>query len=108
MFENKKIFILGMARSGYEAAKILSGNNEILVTDKKEQELSKVKELEDMGVKVIISEDPIDLLDESYDYVVKNPGIRIDHPIVLKAKELNIPVINELTVVFWGALPPSP
>lgn len=100
MFENKKIFILGMARSGYEAAKLLSSNNEILVTDKKEQELSKVKELEDMGVKVIISEDPIDLLDESYDYVVKNPGIRIDHPIVLKAKELNIPVINEVEVAY--------
>ena len=100
MFKNKKIFILGMARSGYEAAKILSGNNEILVTDKKEQELSKVKELEDMGVKVIISEDPIDLLDESYDYVVKNPGIRIDHPIIVKANSLNIPVINEVEVAY--------
>ena len=100
MFENKKIFILGMARSGYEAAKLLSSNNEILVTDKKEQELSKVKELEDMGVKVIITEDPIDLLDESYDYVVKNPGIKLDHPIVVKAQELNIPVINEVEVAY--------
>ena len=100
MFENKKIFILGMARSGYEAAKLLSGNNEILVTDKKEQELSKVKELEDMGVKVIISEDPIDLLDESYDYVVKNPGIKLDHPIIVKANSLNIPVINEVEVAY--------
>ena len=100
MFKNKKIFILGMARSGYEAAKILSGNNEILVTDKKEQELSKVKELENMGVSVIITEDPIDLLDESYDYVVKNPGIRIDHPIIVKANSLNIPVINEVEVAY--------
>ena len=89
-----------MARSGYEAAKLLSSNNEILVTDKKEQELSKVKELEDMGVKVIITEDPIDLLDESYDYVVKNPGIKLDHPIVVKAQELNIPVINEVEVAY--------
>ena len=32
MFENKKIFILGMARSGYHAAKILAGmNNEIVL-----------------------------------------------------------------------------
>ena len=31
MFENKKIFVLGMARSGYEVAKLLSKyNNEII------------------------------------------------------------------------------
>ena len=34
MFENKKIYILGMARSGYEVAKMLAKkNNEILITD---------------------------------------------------------------------------
>ena len=32
MFENKKIYILGMARSGYEVAKMLAKkNNEILI-----------------------------------------------------------------------------
>ena len=36
MFENKKIFILGMARSGYEAAKVLAKHNcKVLVTDMK-------------------------------------------------------------------------
>ena len=35
MFENKKILILGMARSGYEAAKILlAKNNEVILNDK--------------------------------------------------------------------------
>ena len=100
MFKNKKIFILGMARSGYEAALVLSRDNEVLITDKKEQELSKVEELENKRVKVVITEDPIDLLDESYDYVVKNPGIKLDHPIVVKAQELNIPVINEVEVAY--------
>ena len=34
MFKNKKIFILGMARSGYEAAKLLSQyNNRIIIND---------------------------------------------------------------------------
>ena len=100
MFKNKKIFILGMARSGYEAALVLSRDNEVLITDMREQELSKVEELENKGVKVVITEDPIDLLDESYDYVVKNPGIKLDHPIVVKAQELNIPVINEVEVAY--------
>lgn len=100
MFENKKIFILGMARSGYEAAKLLSKHNNILITDKKEQELSKVQELENCGVDVIISDNPIDLLDDTFDFVVKNPGIKLDHPIVVKAEKLNIPVINEVEVAY--------
>ena len=44
MFQNKKIFILGMARSGYEAAKVLAPLNTLLVTDMKEQDKEKVKE----------------------------------------------------------------
>ena len=76
MFENKKIFILGMAKSGYEAAKLLSKyNNEIIVTDGKEQDPDHVKELEDLGVKVIITTNQSDLLDESFDIMIKNPGV---------------------------------
>ena len=101
MFENKKIFILGMARSGYAAAKLLSNyNNEILVTDMNEQDEKQVKELESKGVKVIISNDPLNLLDSSYDYVIKNPGIKYDNPLVMKAKELGIKVINELEMAY--------
>ena len=55
MFENKKIFILGMARSGYEAAKLLSKHgNAILITDKKEQKEEHVKELTGLGVDIKI------------------------------------------------------
>ena len=100
MFENKKIFILGMARSGYEAAKVLGRNNTILITDKKEQEEDKIKELNDLGVSVEINDDPIDLLDSSFDFVIKNPGIKLNHPIVVKANQLNIPVINEVEVAY--------
>ena len=101
MFENKKIFVLGMARSGYEVAKFLSNyNNEILVTDQKEQDPKHVLELENLGVKVIITEDPTNLLDETYDIVVKNPGIKYTNPIVVKAHELGIKVVNELEVAY--------
>lgn len=101
MFENKKIFILGMARSGYEAAKLLSDyNNEIIVTDGKEQDSSLVSELESLGVKVIITGDQLSLLDDSFDYVIKNPGIKYDNPVVVKAKELGIKVINEVEMAY--------
>lgn len=100
MFENKKIFILGMARSGYEVAKLLANNNTVLVTDMKEQEEEKVNELKVLGVDIIITNEPVELLDKTYDYLVKNPGIKFEHPCVKKAEELNIPVINEVEVAY--------
>lgn len=101
MIENKKIFILGMARSGYECAKMLSKyNNEILITDMKEQDSNRVKELEELGVTFVLSNEPDKIFDSSYDYLIKNPGIRKDHPCVLKAREFNVPVINEVEVAY--------
>ena len=100
MYKNKKIFILGMARSGYEVAKLLSNDNEVFITDMKEQDKERVRELEELGVTFVISDNPSDLLDDSYDIMVKNPGIKYDHPCVIKAKDMCIPVINEVEVAY--------
>lgn len=101
MFENKKIFIFGMAKSGYEAAKLLASfNNEIIITDSKEQDINHVKELENLKVKVVITDNQIDLLDETFDYMIKNPGIPATNPLVLKAKSLGIKVINEIEMAY--------
>ena len=96
MFKDKKIFILGMARSGYEAAKLLAKDNDVLVTDMSEQDEKQVKELESLGVKVVITDDPLPLLDDSFDVMIKNPGIKYSTPAVVKAKELGMEVINEV------------
>lgn len=100
MYKNKKFFILGMARSGYEVAKLLAKDNTVFITDMKEQDGDKVKELESLGVTFILSDNPTDLLDDSYDIMVKNPGIKYDHPTVVKAKNMGIPVINEVEVAY--------
>lgn len=104
MFEDKKILILGMARSGYEACKYLSKhNNTIILNDggsRDKQDKDKVLELERLGITMIFDSHPDDLLDDSFDYVIKNPGIRNDHKYVIKAKELGIPVINEAEMAY--------
>ncbi len=101
MIENKKILILGMARSGVSVAKLLAEyNNNILITDMKEQESTVLKELHNLNIEVVIKENQEELLDESYDLVVKNPAIRKDNLAVLKAKSLNIPIINEVEVAY--------
>ena len=104
MFEGKKIFILGFARSGYEAAKLLiRRGNEVVLNDAKEegkQDLEKVQELREMGVTLVFGFHPDDLLDSSFDYLIKNPGVPIDHKYVLKARELGIEVINEVEMAY--------
>lgn len=105
MIQNKKILILGMARSGISIAKMLAKyNNEILITDIKDQEEEVVKELQDLNISVIITENQDELINNSYDLMIKNPAIKKDNKAVLKAKSLNIPVINEIEASY-GFLP---
>lgn len=97
MFEKKKIFVFGMARSGYEISKLLLKKGcMVLTVDAKEQKKEHVLELESLKGEVVITENPSAYLDETFDYMIKNPGIKYDNPCVLKAKELEIPVINEV------------
>lgn len=104
MFENNKIFILGFARSGYEAAKFLAKRgNDVLINDGKEEskvDKEKKEELEKLGVRFFFGSHPDDLLDDSYDYLIKNPGVPIHHKYVLKAEKLGIEVINEVEMAY--------
>lgn len=102
MFVNNKILILGFARSGYEAAKfLLNRGNEVYLTDMKtDHDENQMKELESLGIHFVLGSHPDDLLDDSFDYLIKNPGVPIDHKYVLKAHELGIEVINEVEMAF--------
>ncbi len=97
MIKNQKVFILGMARSGIAIAKLLAKyQNEIIITDLKEPESNVKKELEDLGITVIITEHQDEILDKSFSVVIKNPAIIKTNETVVKARKLKIPVINEM------------
>jgi UDP-N-acetylmuramoylalanine--D-glutamate ligase len=102
MFKDNKIFVLGMARSGYEVAKLLAkrGNKVILNSNADDEDENHIKDLKELGVELILGSHPENLLDNSFDYVVKNPGVKETHDYVMKARELNIPVINEVEVAY--------
>lgn len=102
MIKDKNILILGMARSGISIAKLLAKyNNKIVITDLKEQKEEIVKELEALNIKIIISNHQEELVNDSFDYVIKNPAIRRDNAAVIKAKGLGIPVINEIEASYY-------
>ena len=104
MFENNKILILGFARSGYESAKFLIGRgNTVIVNDggnEEKHDPTKIQELKDLGVQFIFGSHPDDLLDNTFDYLIKNPGVPIAHKFVLQARELGIEVINEVEMAY--------
>ena len=104
MFCNQNILILGFARSGYEAAKFLiKRGNRVVVNDYGSEEKAnqeQVLELRNLGVEFVFGGHPDELLDSSVSYLIKNPGIRSDHKYVVKAKELGIPVINEVEMAY--------
>ncbi len=101
MYKGKKIFILGMAKSGYEVAKLLvKDQNEIIISDQKDQDEAKLAELNALGIKFIKSNEPESLLDNSFDVLIKNPAVFPYHPCVKKAEALKIPVVNEMEVAY--------
>lgn len=104
MLQNEKVLILGFARSGYDAAKVLiARNNKVIVNDFNElnsNDIDKKEELEKLGVEFIFGGHPDELLDSSFNYLIKSPGIAIDHKYVLKARELGIEVINETEMAY--------
>ena len=104
MFKKNKILVLGMARSGYHAAKLLKKRgNDVYLTEFKTEDMmdkNQVNELKELGVNLILGSHPDDLLDSSFDYLIKNPGVPIDHKYVLKARSLGIEVINEVEMAY--------
>ncbi|NLW03401.1 MAG: UDP-N-acetylmuramoyl-L-alanine--D-glutamate ligase [Clostridiaceae bacterium] len=102
MGNKERALVLGMARSGYEAAKLLAKKDlSVVINDAKtEQNPDRIRELEGLGVEVILGRHPEDLLDRHFDIMVKNPGIPNNHPYVDKALRLGVPVINEMELAF--------
>ena len=101
-YENKKVLVLGLAKSGVSAAKLLHELGALVTVNdgKPFDENPEAQELLSLGIKVIIGSHPIELLDEEFSLMVKNPGIPYSHPLVAKAQEMGIPVITEVELAY--------
>lgn len=101
MYENKKILILGAAKSGLAVAKLLAHrNNDITLSDINELKVEDQKMLEVLGIKVVITSNQCDLIDNSYDLVIKNPAIMSTSDIVKKIENLKLRCENEIEVAY--------
>ncbi|NVY95675.1 UDP-N-acetylmuramoyl-L-alanine--D-glutamate ligase [Lactobacillus sp. DCY120] len=96
-YQNKKVLLLGLAKSGFNAALLLHQlGAQIIVNDL--QDLSKnsdALQLEDLGIRVISGQHQPQLLKEGFDLVVKNPGINYENVMVQAALKAQVPIITE-------------
>lgn len=101
-YRNKKILILGLAKSGFAVSQILLDlGAKLVVNDGKDLTDDKhAKRLIENGVEVVSGHHPVELLDETFDFVVKNPGIPYSNVMIERAIELDIPIITEPEIAF--------
>lgn len=95
-YHGKKVLVLGLGKSGLNAAELLVKlGASVTVNDKNTpSDLSQVELLESLGVKVITGSHPLELLD-GIDLMVKNPGIPYSNVLVAAAEKKGIKIITE-------------
>lgn len=101
-FENKKVLVLGLAKSGESATRLLDKLGAIVTVNdgKPFDENPTAQNLLEAGIRVICGSHPLDLLDEEFSLVVKNPGIPYTNPMVEKALKKGIPVWTEVELAY--------
>ncbi|MFD1735724.1 UDP-N-acetylmuramoyl-L-alanine--D-glutamate ligase [Bacillus salitolerans] len=102
LYENKQVLVLGLAKSGYAAAKLLySLGANVVVNDMKPlEENETAQSLQKLGIEVICGEHPLTLVHDSLFMIVKNPGIPYTNPILQKAVQMKIPIITEIELAY--------
>ena len=102
VFYQKKILVLGLAKSGFTAASVLHRLGAfVTVNDSKPfEENPEAEVLLGMGVTVICGRHPEDLLDEGFELIIKNPGIPYSNPVIRQAEERGVSVWTEVELAY--------
>ncbi|UII57317.1 UDP-N-acetylmuramoyl-L-alanine--D-glutamate ligase [Cytobacillus spongiae] len=101
-YRHKKILVLGLAMSGVGAASLLHKLGAfVTVNDRKPlSENPEAQGLLEQGITVICGDHPIELLDEGFELIVKNPGIPYHNPMIVGAMDRDIPIITEVELAY--------
>ncbi|UXR86022.1 UDP-N-acetylmuramoyl-L-alanine--D-glutamate ligase [Staphylococcus felis] len=99
--KDKKVLVIGLAKSGYESAKLLHRlGAEVTVNDGKDLSNDPhAKDLEEMGITIVSGSHPIALLDEKT-IIFKNPGIPYTVPLIQEAKKRDLPILTEVELSY--------
>lgn len=84
MLTGKKVLVIGLAKSGKAAVRLLKKLN-ATITVNEFQEASKIPEYQqylDDGIEMITGGHPDELFERDFDFVIKNPGINYHKPFI--------------------------
>ena len=101
-FEHKRVLVIGLAKSGVAVAKLLLHQGAIVTVNDRIplEENPDAKSLIEEGIRVLAGSHPVDLLEEHFDFVVKNPGIPYNNCMVEAAIKKDIPVYTEVEIAY--------
>lgn len=98
-YENKHVLVIGLARSGMAAIKVLNRlGAKITLSELKQPKEEDLNYLNSIGVEIVNQD--MEVFERDYDLVVKNPGVPPISPIVKKLEERNIPIITEIELAY--------
>ena len=101
-FEHKRVLVIGLAKSGVAVAKLLLHQGAMVTVNDRIplEENPDAKSLIEEGIRVLAGSHPVDLLEEHFDFVVKNPGIPYHNCMVEAAIKKGIPVYTEVEIAY--------
>ena len=101
-FEHKRVLVIGLAKSGVAVAKLLLHQGAMVTVNDRIplEENPDAKSLIEEGIRVLAGSHPVDLLEEHFDFVVKNPGIPYHNCMVEAAMKKGIPVYTEVEIAY--------
>ena len=104
-FTGKKVLVVGLARSGMAAIKVLHelGADIVLSERKPAEELKELSTLKELGVTIV--DQSMEVFDQYYDLCVKNPGVPYRSPFMEALAQHGVPVITEIELAFQVAKP---
>ena len=102
VFEHKRVLVIGLAKSGVAVAKLLLNQGAIVTVNDRTplEENPDAKSLIEEGIRVLAGSHPVDLLEEHFDFVVKNPGIPYHNCMVEAAIKKGVPVYTEVEIAY--------
>lgn len=104
-FSGKKVLVVGLARSGMAAIRVLKklGADITLSESKKKEDIKELDFLNENGVEIVGQD--MDVFERDFDLVVKNPGVPYRSPMMQRLAERGIPVITEIELAYQVAQP---
>ncbi len=98
-YRNRKVLVIGLARSGMAALRVLYQlGAQLFLSERKDPSDEEKKQLEAMNV--TIYDQDMSVFEKDFDLVIKNPGVPPVSPIVSRLHERKIPIITEIELAF--------